>query len=585
MENSKGFTYNTTENGSEGEHNATYIVSPADDGLTFTKIRHGHPVINARANYAKTLHFHDYLGTIHSVLIKEDFKSPRAHQSFDPHEKMRKVKSENNFSTIELPDMAYVSHGKLYFLTRHADQKEWERPSKYLFTASIQVGNLERKEKFPNITAIKEDIEGNLTCMENQPAEGSHSLAVCFHNIVILLKRLPDKEIVNLADFYFQDLHPKTSLRKHMIENMLDVYSALNTELTEKLLVEKFFLNPKPDPEFIQRIVAHIATNDKAPHELLLNTLEDAVFHQEKFPKEFYHRGTYSRCLLALGAISNLLVKEGQLQRAKEMIRKVHGMLGMHDPWEYRKKRSVMTEEEKESYDHHKVILLETLGNARMEESYDYIISHINSTNSQWIKRAGCHALRKYEHQHAADSLLYSALFDEDQSVRYEATLLYMSHPKGRMLIAPLNKFNQNHNESGYLDEDPYDSGIDVMDLSNNFRRERRSIWDGLKFRLEAPGVDWRKMIGSRSIGASFGVVMMNLMDLEVAPSNGHVQVKVHDEAYARINLGCVDTNIDFFVARVCFKGGAQYSINIFQVIFMGSNFCDLRKKYGFVGI
>lgn len=59
-----------------------------------------------------------------------------------------------------------------------------------------------------------------------------------------------------------------------------------------------------------------------------------------------------------------------------------------------------MTEEEKESYDHNKVILLETLGNARMDESYDYIISHINSTNSQWIKRAGCHALRKYEHQH-----------------------------------------------------------------------------------------------------------------------------------------------------------------------------------------
>lgn len=59
-----------------------------------------------------------------------------------------------------------------------------------------------------------------------------------------------------------------------------------------------------------------------------------------------------------------------------------------------------MTEKEKESYDHHKVILLETLGNAGMDESYDYIISHINSTNSQWIKRAGCHALRKYEHQH-----------------------------------------------------------------------------------------------------------------------------------------------------------------------------------------
>lgn len=49
-----------------------------------------------------------------------------------------------------------------------------------------------------------------------------------------------------------------------------------------------------------------------------------------------------------------------------------------------------------------------------------------------------------------------------------------------------------------------------------------------------------------------------------VAPTNGHVKIKVHDEAYARVNLGFVGFNLDFFVARVCFK--AEYSINIFQV-------------------
>lgn len=51
-----------------------------------------------------------------------------------------------------------------------------------------------------------------------------------------------------------------------------------------------------------------------------------------------------------------------------------------------------------------------------------------------------------------------------------------------------------------------------------------------------------------------------------VAPTNGHVKIKVHDEAYARVHLGFVGYNFDFFVARVCFKGGAEYSINIFQV-------------------
>lgn len=68
-----------------------------------------------------------------------------------------------------------------------------------------------------------------------------------------------------------------------------------------------------------------------------------------------------------------------------------------------------MTEQEKETYDHQKVILLETLGNARFDESYDYIISHINSTNSQWIKRAGCHALRKYDHKHVSNTSVHKS--------------------------------------------------------------------------------------------------------------------------------------------------------------------------------
>jgi hypothetical protein len=57
-----------------------------------------------------------------------------------------------------------------------------------------------------------------------------------------------------------------------------------------------------------------------------------------------------------------------------------------------------------------------------------------------------------------------------------------------------------------------------VMDLGqqNAARRSKRSIWEGLYFRLEAPSVDWRKLLGSTDIGASFGVIMMNLLDLSI---------------------------------------------------------------------
>ena len=57
-----------------------------------------------------------------------------------------------------------------------------------------------------------------------------------------------------------------------------------------------------------------------------------------------------------------------------------------------------MDEQAQYEYDLHKVTLIETLGNAGLDVSYPFIVSHINTTNAQWIKRAGCHALRKYNH-------------------------------------------------------------------------------------------------------------------------------------------------------------------------------------------
>ena len=44
------------------------------------------------------------------------------------------------------------------------------------------------------------------------------------------------------------------------------------------------------------------------------------------------------------------------------------------------------------------------------------------------------------------------------------------------------------------------------------------------------------------------------------------MRIIVHDEAYARVLLGIMDTVLDFFVARICFKGGSQYNLNILQV-------------------
>ena len=61
-----------------------------------------------------------------------------------------------------------------------------------------------------------------------------------------------------------------------------------------------------------------------------------------------------------------------------------------------------MSETQQIEYDTHNVVLLEALGNGCNEKSYEYILSHINATNSPWIKRAGVHALRGYHHTHVS---------------------------------------------------------------------------------------------------------------------------------------------------------------------------------------
>ena len=50
------------------------------------------------------------------------------------------------------------------------------------------------------------------------------------------------------------------------------------------------------------------------------------------------------------------------------------------------------------------------------------------------------------------------------------------------------------------------------------------------------------------------------------APLTSNLHIRIHDESYARIHLGLVGQNVEFFNARLCFKGTTQYNINIFQV-------------------
>ncbi|KAL5015117.1 hypothetical protein ScPMuIL_009387 [Solemya velum] len=555
----RGWTYRTAEYGHEGHHNSTYVVVPTSQGREFHKTRHGHPIPHFKGNYTKIMHYHDELGTIHSVMIEEDYVAPFSTKpGFDPHYGMRKVKAVNEFSDVVYPDMSGLGKGELKFLQRRQIDAVFDKPGgEHIRNTSIHIDKVKPAKPPRSYPQAQTDIQGNLTCMQRHYRKGSPELSECFMNIVNILRSLSDSQVSDLADYYFSKRQPK-SHHDTVREAMMDAFGAMQSEHAQELLVTYVLLTPNPSHKLAKRLFIQFVSMDTLPIELFITTLEEICFQPEQFPQRLFIDDTHHRALLTLGSVAKRLAKFGDVQRAHEYMTKIHDMLGIHDPWHYRQRRETMTEGERLQDEHHKVVLLEVLGNARLDMSFEFIVSHINTTNAPWIKRAGVHALRHYHHSQAANALLMSALSDEDANVRYEALLQYQAHPRAAV-ISPLDARSETNTTAI---TDPYRSGITDIDLHH---RGKRALFDGIKFDLVAPGVDWRKMIGSTTIGASFGVVMENGLHLKIGPLDGAVNINIFDEAYIRIHLGFFGINLEFFLARICFKGGAEYNLNILQ--------------------
>ncbi|CAG2233862.1 unnamed protein product [Mytilus edulis] len=508
----KSWEYFTEEVGNEGPHSAVYKVKETPVGIAFKKQRRGHVIPNAKGTLTKVLHFHNKLGIIHKVMIEEDFSLPRSTESSDPFVNMRKVKFVNDFDKMSIPEMSALCKGELVFVTRHEVKELYVKP-KNVSTGSIRTDKYERTRKgHVNVTEILNDISSNITCIRNQPPKGSTLVNDCFFRIISSLKLLQDDDITKIANDYFQ--HQKENNETHFETTaiMVDAFAVLNTNTSQQLIVTLILLAPKPDYRLLQRFFIHVSGMEKPPHQSITQVLEDIVFHHGRFTNASYDQNIYNCAMLTLGSVAHKLSKNGLTKKAIEISGKINQKLGLHDPWVYRNKRSLQSEGEQIKYDHRRVILLEALGNARIDHSFDYIISHINSTNSPWIKRAGVHALRKYEHKSAADALLKAALFDDDHNVRYEALLQYQAHPNSSVIQPLDNRYAGNNSET----VDPYSSDIKLISLHP---RTKRGFIDkfmkGFSFKIEPPGVNWKKVLGSKAVGASFGIIIENYIHLK----------------------------------------------------------------------
>ena len=62
-------------------------------------------------------------------------------------------------------------------------------------------------------------------------------------------------------------------------------------------------------------------------------------------------------------------------------------------------------------------------------------------------------------------------------------------------------------------------------------------------------------------------IKIVAILFLLLAPLSGSFRVSAYDEAYAVVHVGMLGFNIDFFVAKICYKGETSYDFNVLQVL------------------
>ncbi|CAG2216629.1 unnamed protein product [Mytilus edulis] len=111
---------------------------------------------------------------------------------------------------------------------------------------------------------------------------------------------------------------------------MIDAFAVLSNNHVQGLLTNMIIRNHKPQESFIMRLVSHVSGYDNSPDESIINGMVDLCFHQEKFPQYLYTGDLYNRVLLALGSVVHKLARGGQIERATDIIDKVHSLIGLH---------------------------------------------------------------------------------------------------------------------------------------------------------------------------------------------------------------------------------------------------------------
>ncbi|XP_066289112.1 uncharacterized protein [Branchiostoma lanceolatum] len=568
LEEGRIWLYQLNETGHKGDHPSTYRVNPTPEGLVFHRTKHGHVVENAKVKHEKEIAYSSELGIARTVFVDEAFTAPReTTKGFNPRaglpgdpDKHRQLQGD----PFDLPIMHANSSSRMTLvgMKPFADNVT---PPYNLTNGSIIITHPKPPEL--GLVQAKDALIGNLTCVRNhRKREESMQRRQCFVQLIALMDRLSENDLGVLVHEHVK-VNYSDSIEEENCNIMVDALGSLGSEAAQRLLTKTVLQVRGASAKLIQRMLISFVSMTTPPVKDFVRALEELCFIREiefEDPKDEWI--VHNTAVLILGVVADRL-KETDKEKAINLVRKLEDSLGIHDPWHHRHLRSTLAAEELNKHYNHKATLLESLGNAEFDSSFDHLLSYVNNTDSPpLLRRSALSAIRKYDHHEAASLLLDSALFDEEEHVRYHAAVQYQRHPKAlNLLKIKQNMANGSINIGHYLDD--LIGRTYAMSRDSHLRQRRgvERILDGIKFYLKLPGIDWQRRIGTDMIGAEFGLVVKNIFDFNIGLTKGHVKVDVDDQIYARGLLGIIGERFDFIDAGICFKGGINYEINILQ--------------------
>ncbi|XP_021370398.1 uncharacterized protein LOC110461300 [Mizuhopecten yessoensis] len=391
--------------------------------------------------------------------------------------------------------------------------------------------------------------------LENNSSSNTSAESGCVDDLWQLLGTLKPADFRNLMENELEsdcgDSDTQCTRHRGLFVDML---SRRGDELSQSLIVSLILQSPRPSEEEMQRCLFHLVALEKPSIELMSAVEDICMGENESFTEIESLSNTQRRSCLSLGALVKNM-KIHHLSYADKVTAKI-------EKWLTTEGRALELEESSENdkrksqYIVTKMTLLHVLGNAGMERSLDHITSFMepNAGPSEW-RRAAVASLKHFTCNKSADSLLRSVLHDDNRQVKQDAYDAFLSHPNKGKLTVP---------QKDAILSTSYDYPT-LLRLRRSVVTYSASLKDGIYFGISLPGINWKKVIGNSAIGAEFGIILRNNLELELKFLSGHFEIDVYNAAFAHLNIKLLNLKYALLDAKMCYMGHIRYDINILK--------------------